>query len=32
MVERGHIPIEDSLVKLTNGGVRNWVFHLPAIL
>jgi hypothetical protein len=32
MIERGHKPIVAALTKATEGGIDNWVFHLPAVL
>jgi hypothetical protein len=32
MVERGHKPIVDTLAKMTNGELGNWVKNLPGVL
>src|SRR5436190_1692781 len=32
MVEWGHQPIVEALAQMTEGGEKNWVRHLPAVL
>ena len=32
MIERGHRPIVEALARMTDGGIKNWVANLPAVL
>ena len=32
IIDRGHQPIVDTLLKLSDGGFNYWVCHLPAVL
>ena len=31
-VERGHLTILDALSKMTDGGMKHWIRHLPSVL
>ena len=32
MIEQGHRPITEALARMTEGGDKNWVRNLPAVL